>query len=152
VTYSGTVAAAIEATLMGIPSIAFSQDMDEENGWKPDWAIAREYLPKILNTFEGKEWEDNVLMNVNFPVKKQGVTPEIRVKPQGHYSMVDQEMITCTDPSGRPYFWIGAPPKRDELNQNIDVGTMKAGHVTITPLSLNLTHRPTMHLLEKMFA
>ena len=78
VTYSGTVAAAIEATLMGIPSIAFSQDMDEENGWKPDWAIAREYLPKILNTFEGKEWEDNVLMNVNFPVKKQGVTPEIR--------------------------------------------------------------------------
>lgn len=151
VTYSGTVAAAIEATLMGIPSIALSQDMNEDNGWKPDWSIAREYLPKILKSFEGTEWEDNTLMSVNFPVKKPGVTPKIHVRPQGHYSLEEQEIITCTDPRGRPYFWIGPPPKRDEMDLTIDVGALKAGHVTITPLSLNLTHRPTLKLLEGIF-
>jgi 5'-nucleotidase len=152
VTYSGTIAAAIEATLMCVPAIAFSQDMNEEmNGSKPEWTVAREYLPKILKAFEGREWEDNVLMSVNFPVKKPAVKPEIRVRPQGHYSMEDQEMVNSIDPRGRPYFWIGAPPKRNELDQTIDVGSLKAGHVTITPLSLNLTHRPTLQILEGIF-
>lgn len=151
VTYSGTIAAAIEATLMGVPAIAFSQHMEEENGWKTDWSVAREYLPKILRAFEGKAWENNIVMSVNFPVKKSAVTPEIRVRPQGHFTMEDQEMISCVDPRGRPYFWIGAPPKRDELDQTIDVGSLKSGHVTITPLSLNLTHRPTLQLLEGIF-
>ena len=150
VTYSGTIAAAIEATLMGIPSIAFSQDYDE-NGGKPDWSIAREYLPRILKACEGKEWEDNILMNVNIPVRKPGTTPEIRVVPQGHYSMKDQEMVNCVDPRGRPYFWIGPPPKRDELDQNFDVGSLKAGHVTVTPLSLNLTHHATLKQLGSVF-
>ncbi|MCE9507093.1 MAG: 5'/3'-nucleotidase SurE [Alphaproteobacteria bacterium] len=150
VTYSGTIAAAFEATLMGVPAIAFSQDFDEVGG-KPDWSVAREYLPKILKAFEGKEWDNNVLMSVNFPVRKPGVTPEIRVRPQGHYSMEDQEMVHCIDPRGRPYYWIGAPPKRNEIDQSTDVGSMKAGHVTITPLSLNLTHRPTLQVLEGIF-
>jgi 5'-nucleotidase len=150
VTYSGTIAAAIEATLMCVPSIALSQDFDEIGG-KPDWGVAREYLPTILKAFEGKEWDDNVLMSVNFPVRKPAVKPEIRVRPQGHYSMEDQEMVNCIDPRGRPYFWVGAPPKRNELDQTIDVGSLKAGHVTITPLSLNLTHRPTLKLLEGIF-
>jgi 5'-nucleotidase len=150
VTYSGTIAAAIEATLMGIPSIAFSQDFDEHGG-KPQWDIARVYIPKLLKAFEGKEWVDNVLMSVNLPQPKVGVTPEIRVRQQGHYSMEDQDMIEQIDPRGRPYYWVGAPPKRDELDQTTDVGSMKAGHVTITPLSLNLTHRPTLQTLENIF-
>jgi 5'-nucleotidase len=150
VTYSGTVAGAIEATLMAVPAIAFSQDFDETGG-KPDWNIAREYAPRIIRAFEGREWDDNVLMSVNFPVQKLGVKPEIRVRPQGHYTMEDQEMVNCIDPRGRPYFWIGAPPKRNELDQTIDVGSLKAGHVTITPLSLNLTHRPTLQYLEGIF-
>jgi len=151
VTYSGTIAAAFEATLMCIPAIALSQDMGEANGSKADWSIAREYLPKILNAFEGIEWEDNVLMSVNFPAKKPDVIPEICIRPQGHYTMEDQEMINCIDPRGYPYFWVGAPPKRDELDQTIDVGSLKAGHVTITPLTLNMTHNPTMRQLEGIF-
>ena len=150
VTYSGTIAAAIEATLMCVPAIAFSQDFDE-NGGKPEWDVAREYIPKILKSFECKEWDDSILMSVNFPVRRPGVTPEIRVRPQGHYSMEEQDMVENIDPRGRPYFWIGAPPKRNELDQTIDVGSLKAGHVTITPLSLNLTHRPTLQFLEKVF-
>lgn len=150
VTYSGTIAAAIEATLMGIPAIAFSQDFDE-NGGKPDWAIAREYLPRILLMLQGMEWESNVLISVNIPIRKAGVTPEIRVLPQGHYSMEKQDLVQSMDPRGRPYYWIGAPPLRDELDQTADVGSLKAGHITVTPLSLNLTHHPTLKSLKGIF-
>lgn len=150
VTYSGTVAAAIEATLMAVPAIACSQDVDEQSG-KIDWSIAREFLPKIIKSFEGSSWDDNVLMSVNFPQKKNGVKTEIRAVAQGHYSMEEQQMVNCVDPRGRPYFWIGAPPKRDEQDQTRDMGALKAGHVTITPLSLNLTHHPMMKVLETLF-
>ncbi|MBU6475599.1 MAG: 5'/3'-nucleotidase SurE [Alphaproteobacteria bacterium] len=150
VTYSGTIAAAIEATLMGVPAIAFSQDFDEHGG-HPEWDIARKYVPKVLQAFEGREWEDNVLMSVNLPMHKSGVTPEVRVRPQGHYSIEDQDMVEKIDPRGRPYYWVGAPPKRNELDQTIDVGSLKSGHVTITPLSLNLTHHPTLEFLGKVF-
>ena len=150
VTYSGTIAAAIEATLMGIPAIACSQDYDEMGG-KPDWSIARDYLPRILEGFTGKTIDNHTLMSVNFPRKVQGVIPEIRAVPQGHYSMSDQEMNELTDPRGRPYFWIGPPPPRADEDITNDIGALKAGHVTITPLSLNLTHHPAMEVLKGMF-
>lgn len=151
VTYSGTIAAAIEATLMHIPAIAFSQDFDEAHGWKPEWSVAREYLPGLLKSFQGMEWESNVLMSINIPVRKQGVTPEVKVVPQGHYSVEKQEMVNSVDPRGRPYFWIGPPPARDILDQTKDIGVLKAGHITVTPLSLNLTHHPTLKVLEGVF-
>lgn len=150
VTYSGTIAAAIEATLMAIPAIAFSQDLDEEAG-KPDWTVAREYVPKILKSFEGWQWEHNILMSVNFPVQVPGVKPEIRVVPQGHYSMEKQEMDNRVDPRGKPYFWIGPPPPRNEEDEALDMGALASGHVTVTPLSLNLTHYPTLQELGKVF-
>lgn len=148
VTYSGTIAAAIEAVLMGIPAIAFSQDYDETSQAPVDFTIAEKMLPGLLKRFEGLSWETNVVMNVNFPLPKAGVTPEYRVIPQGHYSMEKQDMIHCTDPRGRPYYWIGPPPMRDTLDVTRDIGLLHAGHVTITPLSLNLTHYPTLEVLQ----
>lgn len=151
VTYSGTIAAAIEATLMGVPAIACSQDVDEQGGAPIDWGVAREFLPKILKSLEGTSWDDNVLLSINFPRKKDGVKPEVRVVPQGHYTMKEQEMVNCVDPRGRPYFWIGAPPRRDEAGDERDMGALKTGYVTVTPLSLNLTHHPTLKLLQGLF-
>jgi len=150
VTYSGTIAAAIESTFMHIPSLALSQDYDE-NGGKPDWTIAREYLPKLLLGLQGAEWPKNVLLSANFPMKRPGVVPEIRVIQQGHFSMEKGEMIDCLDPRGNPYYWIGPTPERDRLDLTIDAGALMAGHVTVTPLSLNLTHQPTLDALKGIF-
>ncbi len=151
VTYSGTIAAAIEATLMGIPAIAFSQDHDETSQGPVDFSLAKKMLPDLLQRFAGLKWERNVVMNVNLPLPKAGVTPEYRVVPQGHYSVEKQDMIDCTDPRGRPYYWIGPPPLRDTLDMTRDIGVLHAGHVTITPLSLNLTHYPTLETLQGKF-
>ena len=151
VTYSGTIAAAIEATLMGIPAIAFSQDFDEVGAGKIDFSLARQFLPDLLRRMQGASWESNVVMNVNVPAPRAGVKPEFRVVPQGHYSMEKQEMIDCVDPRGRPYYWIGPPPARDTLDTSKDIGLLSAGHVTITPLTLNMTHHPTLSALEDIF-
>ena len=151
VTYSGTIAAAIEGTLMGIPSLAISQDVDEDGSSPVDWAIARDQVPRVLQHMQGVAWDKNVVISVNMPQAVSGVTPEIRVLPQGHFTMEKQEMIEATDPRGRPYFWVGAPPERDVDDQAFDVGSLRAGHVTITPLSLNLTHHKTLESLQKVF-
>ena len=96
-------------------------------------------------------WEDNVLMSVNFPIPRSGQTPEIRVRPQGHYDMEEQDIIYCSDPRGKPYYWIGAQQEYEGTDETIDAGALRAGHITVTPLSLNLTHTPTLKMLESMF-
>ena len=147
VTYSGTIAAAIEGVLMGVPSIAISQDFDETGHEGIDFSVARAILPQLLRRFAGITCDNNVVMNVNIPRPRAGVVPEYRVVPQGHYSMEKQDMIEKVDPRGRPYYWIGPPPARDVMDMTRDIGLLNAGHVTVTPLSLNLTHHATLETL-----
>lgn len=153
VTYSGTVAAAIEATMMGIPSIALSQDMREWHGGdQGNWDVPKEYLPKIFEKLSGFYWNDNVLLNVNFPFQKH-IKGDVKIMPveQGHYDHFEDDVVRCTDPRGRDYYWIGPVPNMERNEVKTDMGALKAGHVTITPLSLNLTDQPTLQKLGEMF-
>ena len=154
VTYSGTISAAMEGAILEVPSIALSQELENEGMMTKqdiDWNIARENLPKLLKKLAGVEIEDNIVLSVNFPYRRAGIKPELRAIAQGHFSLKDQDMIDCIDPRGRPYFWIGPPPKRDLMDKEVDVGVLSLGHITITPLSLNLTHEPTIKFLKGVF-
>jgi len=153
VTYSGTISAAMEGVIMEIPSVAISQALEDEASHKKaiDWSIAREFVPKVLAGLEKLEIDEKVVLSVNIPVKKSGVTPEIKVLPQGHFLIKDASLVEGVDPSGRPYFWIGDPPKRDVEDRNFDVGALNEGHITLTPLGLNLTHYPTLKKMEGVF-
>lgn len=153
VTYSGTISAAMEAVILEVPAIALSQALIEEGieFQRINWSVARKMLPEILKMLQGVEIDNNVVLSVNFPVLKQGVEPELQVIQQGHFSLKEQNMVQCIDPRGRPYFWIGPPPKRDKEDENVDVGSLSHGHVTLTPLGLNLTHYPTLGKLKEIF-
>lgn len=152
VTYSGTVAVTIEATLLGIPAVAFSNTFDSKSG-KYNWDVCREVMPKVLNKLQGQSWDDNVLINVNFPFVGEGETPDIVVRKQGHYPPSLEDVIECTDPRGRPYYWIGPPTDKSvEFSEDTDIGSLGRGKVTVTPLSLNLTHDATLKNLEELFA
>lgn len=157
VTYSGTIAGAIEAALMNIPAVAFSQDLNEYGGGKDeqmdriDWSLAREFVPRILQGLAGHECDKNSLINVNFPRRRHGVTPTVRVVEQGHYAVADQSIVRLVDPRGKPYYWIGPPERAHEANQEIDVGALQAGHVTVTPLTLNMTHLSALKKLQGVF-
>ncbi len=154
VTYSGTVAAAIEATLLGIPAVAFSQSSSENDidGVQYNWDMVQALIPDVLRKLQGFSWDKHVLLNVNFPIMPPSSDkPEIRVLPQGHYNMSEDSVIPCQDPRGRPYFWIGPPQQGDIYGGDVDVGALQNKYITITPLSLNLTHEKTLQELGNIF-
>lgn len=149
VTYSGTVAAAMEATLLGIPSIAFSQ-VWERSGDVP-WGTAEKLAPRIVRTLVSVAWPSDVFINVNFPNCPVDEVAGIRVVPQGRRES-DYTLIGQTDPRGRSYYWIGPPSAGDLLREgDTDYHAIDEGAVTVTPLHVDLTHDATLRTLAEAF-
>jgi 5'-nucleotidase len=145
VLYSGTVAAAMEATVMGIPAIALSYAgmlHEELEGWED---VVRGILSAILGR---KDLPRDTLFNVNLP----GVAPDevkgIRVTSLGQRRYADS-ITRANDPSGREYFWIGGGVVSWRGAKDSDFQAVEDGYVSVTPLHLDLTN---YELLEEIRA
>jgi len=148
VTYSGTVAAAMEGTLLGIPSVAFSLVTDDRAAAK--WATAEAWLPKVLKRLEHFSWPKGVLVNVNFPDCPAKSVTGIRVVQQGRRK-IGGDLHQGTDPRGDAYFWIGAQRVGLDKKGETDLSVVRANGVAVTPLSLELTHTPSVRALKDIF-
>jgi 5'-nucleotidase len=148
VTYSGTIAAAMEATLLGIPAIALSQLRD---GLNVHWQTAADHAPKVIRKLVSVAWPDGVLMNVNFPKLLSSEVKGISVCRQGRRPG-GIEIVPTTDPVGRSYLWIGDYISDESLESDTDLAATRHGHISVTPLHLDLTHSPTFNRLKKVFA
>lgn len=148
VTYSGTVAAAMEGTLLGVPSIAFSQQMTAPNPVK--WATGEHFAAEIIRRVTAVGWARNVLINVNFPDMPPVQVTGIEVTRQGKRKIGD-ELAERLDPRNVPYYWIGAQRTEELGTPGTDIEAVHRGAITITPLCVDLTDRPTMRELEKVF-
>jgi len=139
VTYSGTVAGAIEGTLLGIRSIAMSLACDPRNKIRWDTAIA--HGPEIVRRLMAVDWPEGVLMNVNYPDCAPEEVAGIAVTEQGrrdHDLMrIDQRLDTW----GNPYYWLGYERKKSNPRGGTDLWAVYTRRVSITPLSINLTAR-----------
>ena len=133
ITYSGTVSAAFEGTLLGVPSFAISQEVQEG---KVDFGAAAEYAAKLARRVLERPLPPGTLLNVNVPgVQLKGA----RLTRQGRRTY-HQGVVERTDPSGRTYYWLGGiPPKWDE-DPDSDFAAIREGLVSLTPLHLDLTH------------
>jgi 5'-nucleotidase len=141
VTYSGTIAAAMEATLLGLKAIALSQNVDED---KPiDFAVAESRGADLIRRLMSAEWPDNVMLNVNFPSVPPDQVRCVRVVPHGKRKLGD-DLRERFDPRGRSYFWIGPLRTETETDPDTDIGVLMSGGISITPLCLDLTHRPSL--------
>jgi 5'/3'-nucleotidase len=149
VTYSGTVAAAMEATLLGFKSIALSQHVAEDR--KIDWSAAAAWAPKVIRRLAALPWPRDSFYNVNFPPLKPGAVKGIAAAAQGGRKIGDH-LLRRLDPRGRPYYWIG--PQRDEehTRPGSDVRAVAEGHVAVTPVFLDLTNRRALSALRKALA
>ncbi len=154
ITYSGTVAAAMEGTLLGVRSIALSLMMGfEEDGKRTAfWETALAHAPSLIRMLIEAPWRPGTLINVNFP----DVSPEkisgITVTRQG---VRDQNLLNIdsrSDPWGTPYFWFGFERRRSTLVEGTDLSAMADGKISVTPLSLNLTDRDAFAALEQLVA
>jgi 5'-nucleotidase len=149
VTYSGTVAAAMEATLLGVPAIAFSQHYI--NGSPVPWATANAHAVKVIQRLTALPWPQNTLMNVNFPAVSPDAVSGIVATRQGRRKIGDG-VSERVDPRGRPYYWIG--PLRDEEpdKAGTDLCAVIDAKVSLTPIYLDLTNGPALAELKKVFA
>lgn len=137
ITYSGTVAAATEATMMGIPSVAFSQCGRGEQ----DFSGAARFANGLVQTLQRRRPPRGVLLNVNVPPGSDGTS--YRITRQGARSY-GAEVIEKQDPRGRPYYWIGGDELAHEHIPGSDANTVyDEGLISVTPLHLDMTHDPT---------
>lgn len=149
VTYSGTVAAAMEGTLLGVPSIALSQVYGRHQEVR--WKTAEHFAPQVIEKLVSLAWPPDVFMNVNFPNRPVDEVSGIRVVPQGRRES-DYNLIGLTDPRGHRYYWIGPPARGDLLREgDTDHHVVDEGAISVTPLHVDLTHDPTLRALLGAF-
>jgi 5'-nucleotidase len=147
-TYSGTVAAAMEATLLGIPAMALSQDF--RDGEEIPWDTGERFGPEVIRRLLLRPWPDTTLFNINFP----GVPPRqvagYAVTSQGKRAIADN-LLAGVDPRGRPYYWIGQIREAGGAEPGTDVAALGANKVSITPIYLDLTNVPVLAALRQLF-
>lgn len=144
VTYSGTVAAAMEATLLGVPAIALSQDRE---GPSVKWATAETHGPEVLDRLGRMDWPKNVLINVNFPDVEADAVNGIEIARQGRRKPGDDVTIGH-DPRGYEYVWIGTQRRDGPLRAGTDLAATGAGAIAITPLTMNMTDERTLKAMR----
>jgi 5'-nucleotidase len=133
--YSGTVAAATEAYLFGIPAIAFSQ---VNAGWEHVDSAARVARDIVLRRFESLPAP--FLLNVNIPnLPYDQLGPLVATRLGRRHQA--EPVIRSQDPRGREIFWIGAPGACRDAGEGTDFHATSQGQVSLTPLQIDLTHR-----------
>jgi 5'-nucleotidase len=147
--YSGTVAAAMEATLLDVPAIALSQHYVRANG-DPPWATAEAFAAEVVRKLTASPWPRNTLINVNFPACEPGAVKGISVVPQGRRKISDN-LHERIDPRGRPYYWIGPMRERKKPPPGTDLSAIEENWVTVTPVYLDFTHVAALKELKKVF-
>jgi len=144
VTYSGTIAAAMEAVLLGVPAIALSQVCRDRH--KIKWATAERHAPELIRRLATMEWPEDVLVNVNFPDVPARRVKGVKITRQGKKKIGDA-LVERLDPRGEPYVWIGALKQERPPEPGTDLAAVADGWVSVTPIHLDMTHRPTFRHL-----
>jgi len=144
--YSGTVAAATEAYLFGIPAIAFSQ---VHHGWEHLDAAARVAREVVLRKFD--MLPSPFLLNVNIPNLPYEAMGPLTPTRLGRRHQAEP-VIRSQDPRGREIFWIGAPGACRDASEGTDFHATQNGMVSITPLQIDLTHQSQLAMLKQGLA
>jgi 5'-nucleotidase len=130
VTYSGTVSAAMEGTLLGVPSLAVS--LAEGSDFTEAARVAKQVAMRVLVG----GLPPKTLLNVNVP---GGSVKGIRLTRLGH-RVYSGKIVEQADPRGRAHYWIGTGPPAWESLEGTDMGALHDGYAAVTPLHLDLTH------------
>jgi 5'-nucleotidase len=148
ITYSGTVAGAMEGCALGIPSIALSQD-PAGSRLEIDWSAGEVHGPTVVRRLLATGWPPGVLMNVNFPGIPAAQVGGVALVPQGHYDLLSTEIVARTDMRERPYYWIGLRHHETVPAEDSDLGAIAAGRISVTPLHLNLTEQAVLRKMRE---
>ncbi len=151
VIYSGTVAGAVEGTILGVPSVALSQAYKSRSGNPPHWSTAIKFGPDIIRRVLTPGIPRDVLINVNFPDCPPGEVKGIAVTSQGRNRQERLQIDARQDGRGNAYYWIayvrmrGTPPA-----DGTDISALADNRIAVTPLRLDMTDEPFMTQLAQL--
>jgi len=149
VTYSGTISAAMEAALAGIPAVAMSQAMREAGH---GFAAAEAWAANVLAPLIDAPLAARTVINVNFPALAAAEVKGIRVVRQGFHDYGRGSLVEGVDPRGRPYFWFGLEDVEHTLDHGTDLEAVGDGYISVTPLHLDLTHHASLGTLAERYS
>ena len=141
VVYSGTIAGALEGTILGLPSFALSQEFSFETRSNPTWDTGLEYGPRIIRKVMEAGVPKNTVININFPACAPKDVAGVKVTGQGKRNLGFLKVDQRYDGRGNPYFWIGfeRAAMMDTPDAGTDLAALAANYISVTPLKLNRT-------------
>jgi 5'-nucleotidase len=151
ITCSGTIGAAWEAVVHGVPSIALSQRTDhkkmkEKKDFDP-FDAARHYAEDVIRLLAHRGWPEHVIMNVNFPSIYADEIKGIKAVQVGRHKETDK---VDHDRGKDGYYRIGMWRLRDDLDPQSDIGALFDGYIAVCPLSINMTDQDVRSSLEQL--
>ncbi|MFD0987504.1 5'/3'-nucleotidase SurE [Methyloligella solikamskensis] len=149
VTYSGTVAGAIEGTLLGIRSIALSLVTGPMEQGVPIWETPLAHGAKLVKQLLDSEWSQGILLNVNFPDCQPDEVTGMEITRQGQRDPDLLNIDDRMDTRGRAYYWIGINRQMSAPPEGTDIWAVQRNAISVTPLCLDFTHQPTCEQLQK---
>lgn len=141
VVYSGTIAGALEGTILGLPSFALSQEFSMETRDRPLWETALKFAPDILRKVLKEGVPRNTVINVNFPSCLPEEVRGVRVTRQGKRNLGFLKVDQRHDGRGNPYFWLGfeRAAMMETPPEGTDLAALAGRYVSVTPLRLDRT-------------
>jgi 5'-nucleotidase len=151
VTYSGTIAAAMEGTLLGVPSIALSQAYGPGGLGGVHWDCAEHHAPGVITKLLSNGIPAGIVVNINFPNCTPDEVAGVAVSVQGRRN---QELLGIDprhDGRGNPYFWIAFERGSYDVHPGTDIAALAERRISVTPLRLDLTDTPTLTRYAQIF-
>ncbi|MEM7729792.1 MAG: 5'/3'-nucleotidase SurE [Pseudomonadota bacterium] len=144
VTFSGTVAGALQGMQMGVPSIALSLARGFQGATSLPWETAEAYGPSVIQDLLDKGWPSNVVPNVNFPDAAPDDVRGVQFTRQGKRDFQMSHIDKRDHPRGGDYYWLTYGAQRSNPDSGTDLRAIYDGFISVTPLHTDLTHAATL--------
>jgi 5'-nucleotidase len=152
VTYSGTIAGAMEGTLMGIRSMALSQAYSWGKGTQVDYEATRAHAAPLIRKLLSFSFPSDILLNLNFPACSSEDVRGTRVTRQGKRKVSELAVDARTDGRGVPYYWLAFRGGEETPPEDTDLAALSAQMISVTPLKLDLTAHDLLGELKDKLA
>jgi 5'-nucleotidase len=139
VNYSGTVAGAIEGVLLGVPSIALSLAIGQNETGQPLWDTPMRHGAPLLRRLLDAGWPEGVVLNINFPDCAPDAVKGTAVTSQGQRDPNFLRIEDRLDTRGNAYYWVGIERRKSRPPKGTDLWAVQAGRISVTPLQLDFT-------------
>lgn len=148
-TYSGTVAGAMEATMYGVRSISMSQAFTQ--GSEVPWHTAEAHAPAVIRKLLALPQSPGVFHNVNFPNVAPDAVKGVRAVRQGNWGTIRLDVDSRIDARHFPYAWLSFYHEAGDPDEDTDLGAVHRGWVSVTPVHADLTHHGSLDTLKNHF-